>query len=126
MQDDGGDIQADFPPDDKVNQPFLFGNMVSVAALLHIVDGVTKDLHGGMTDFAACMVHVAALCSLLCQEGPRQAFIQRCVKAGGFGDRAHYFQRTFPLHAEHRWSSFIITMRWLLPLQHVLKETWNA
>ena len=32
----------------------------------------------------------------------------------------------FPKHTEHRWSSFVITMTWLLPLQRVLQETWSA
>ena len=125
IQQDDAD-HAEFPPDEEEEHgPFLFSSMLTVAALLHILDGVTKDLHHSLKDFDLCMTYLVAIMGLLCYEGPRQAFIHRCLRGGGFHDRVQFFERTFPLHSEHRWSSLIDTIRWLLPLQRALRETWN-
>ena len=113
------DHDGDFPCDDDSSKDrrFFFDKMLSVAALLHIIDNATKELHKSMTDFKCCWVFLSSLMDLLCHEGPRQAFIHRVVKAGGFGHRAVHFEKAFPLHSEHRWSSLILTMKWLLPLR---------
>ena len=62
---------------------FLFQNVLSIAALLHILDNVAKDLHNSITDFDKCMTYTLAICSLLCNEGTRQAIYPSRGEGGG-------------------------------------------
>ena len=83
---DDGENDADFSsdePSDPSHDTFLFKKMLSIAALLHIIDGVDKDLHEGIKGFDDCMKNMSALTGLLCNEGPRQAFLARVVNGGG-------------------------------------------
>ena len=75
--------------------------MLSIAALLHILDNAAKDLHNSITDFDKCMTYTLAICSLLCNEGPGQSFLHRVVRGGGFDHHVGLFESTFPLHSEH-------------------------
>ena len=125
VEPDDGDIHGEFAEDSFEDRSFLFQNMLSIAALLHILDNVAKDLHNSLTDFDKCMTYTLAICSLLCNEGARQAFLHRVVRGGGFDHHVGLFESTFPLHSEHRWLSLINTMSWLLPLKDVLIEVWS-
>ena len=105
LQQDDGDMEADFPSTAGDARPFLFDKMLSVAALLHILDNATKELHNSLKDFTRCMVFITSLMALLCYEGPRQAFIHRVVKGGAstielltLRKRSHYIPNTGGLH----------------------------
>ena len=43
--DDGGELHADLVDDAPEERPFLFTHMLPIAALLHIIDTATKNLH---------------------------------------------------------------------------------
>ena len=99
--------------------------MLPIAVLLHILDGLEKDLHESFPGFSKCMANLVALMGLLCYEGPCLAFVHRVVRGGGFDHYSKHFECTFPLFTEHRWSSLIRTIHWLLPLRPFLIEVWN-
>ena len=107
------------------SQPFLFERMVSVAALLHILDNASKDVHMKLTSRATFLTHLMAIMSLLFGDGPRQAFLHRVVKGGGHHRHAGLFEKTFEQHSDHRWNSILLTLSWLLPLTYVLTEVWS-
>ena len=123
---DDGDFGADFsePPPDA-GEEFLFENLVSVAALLHILDNCSHDVHLALSSWAAFLIHFKAILSLLCNEGPRQAFVHRVLRNGGHHRYVHLFERTFEQHSEHRWNSVLNTLTWLLELKDVLIEVWS-
>ena len=125
LRADDGENDADFGSHEP-SSGFLFDKMLSVAALLHILDNIDKDLHHSLKGFDRCMQNLTAITSLLCYEGPRQAFVARVVNGGGFHHRASCFHKTFALHSEHRWLSVLLTIMWLLPLREVLQEVWDA
>ena len=99
-------MEADFQSTAGDARPFLFDKMLSVAALLHILDNASKELHNSLKDFTRCMVFINSLMDLLCYEGPRQAFVERVVKGGGASTialftlrkRSHYIPNTGGLH----------------------------
>ena len=100
LRADDGENDADFGSHEP-SSGFLFDKMLSVAALLHILDNIDKDLHHCLKGFDRCMQNLTAITSLLCYEGPRQAFVARVVNGGGFHHRASCFEKTFALHSEH-------------------------
>ena len=61
VEPDDGDIHGEFAEDEFEDRSFLFQNMLSIAALLHILDNVAKDLHNSLTDFDRCMTHTLAM-----------------------------------------------------------------
>ena len=93
--------------------------MVSVAALLHILDNASKDIHEKLTSWAAFLIHLRANMSLLCSERPRQALLHRNVKQGGYHHHAGLFEKAFEQHSDHRWNSILLALSWLLPLKDV-------
>lgn len=82
LEQDDGDMEADFPSTEGHDGQFLFDKMLSVAALLHIIVNATKELHAALPGFDRCMVFMTSLMGLLCYEGPRQAFLERVVRGG--------------------------------------------
>ena len=119
IKSDDGEDGADFQPEGPSveSQPFLFERMVSVAALLHILDNASKDVHMKLTSRATFLTHLMAIMSLLFGDGPRQAFLHRVVKGGGYHRHAGFFEKTFEPHSDHRWTSVLLTLSWLLPPQ---------
>ena len=122
---DDGEMGADFEDNLPEERAFLFSHMLPIAALLHIIDGLEKDLHESLPGFSGMMTHLLAVMGLLCYEGPKNAFVHRVVQGGGFNRYTMHFQQTFPLFTEQRWRSFVDTIDWLLPLRPFLVETWN-
>ena len=123
---DDGEVGAEFDeaPTETSNS-FLFENMVSVAALLHIFDNRSKDVHQALSSWAAFLIPFKAILSLLCNEGPRQAFVHRVLINGGYHKYTHLFQRTLEQHSEHRWNSVPMTLTWLLEVKDALIEVWS-
>ena len=95
IKSDDGEVGADFEPEHPSveSQHFLFERMVSVSALLRILDNASKDIHEKLTSWAAFLIHLRAIMSLLCSERPRQALLHRNVKQGGYHHHAVFLRR---------------------------------
>ena len=123
---DDGEAGAEFfETSTDASHSFLFENMVTVAALLHIFDNCSTDVHEALSSWAAFLIMFKAFLSLLCNEGPRQAFLHRVVVNGGHHQYTHLFQRTFEQHSEHKWNSVLMALTWLLEVKDVLIEVWD-
>ena len=124
MHADDSEQHADFAADEPEVRPYLFEQMLSIAGILHIIDTVTKQLHSGIKDWDTFTAHLFSIVALLCYEGPRQVFVWRCLKGGGYNDYVVHFDKTFDAPTDNRWTSLTFAVKWLLPLQMMLTDAW--
>lgn len=93
---------ADFDSSEPEERDYLFKHMLSVAAVLHIIDTCTGQLHSAFAEWEAFVSLFSCVSSLLSRECPRQAFVHRVLRNGGFDHYAVHFDMSFDGMVEHR------------------------
>ena len=112
--------------DETKPNTFLFGDMLTVAGVLHILHSVSEQHHHVMQKWPAFLEDLRHVTKLLCNRHSRERFIAQCLQAcDALPQEITPFCRQFPALIEWRWSSVFLVLQWLLPLQSVLQSRWD-
>eukprot|EP00971_Amphidinium_carterae_P352265 6492516-Amphidinium_carterae.2 len=104
---------------------FLMPRSMTSPGVLHIIDTVLASMHTALPSYEEWLASFKALAKLLSTKHLRQRFVQTCC----VGRHAHFkqlFKRRVQPVAPWRWSTILLVLQRLLPLQKPLRATWCA
>ena len=98
---------------------FMFGRVIPVPGLLHVLDNATQQVNQKSLKFWPRFEnHLRCLCKLLCRRHSRDRFIRhRLEKRSAHAHICAQFKHEFKRIVEWRWGTLFQVLRWLLPLR---------